>query len=88
MSSNNQHLMLPVVQNNTNPPMHCPPSISHTPMEISGTPIEISNTIIPKHDTIFTVPKQVIDNNGVLPSFNFYIGFEKHNQNLSDLIRD
>ena len=68
--------------------MHGSSSISHTPMEISGIPSEISNTIIPKHDTIFTVPKQVKDNNGVLPCVNVYIGFENHSQQLSDLIRD
>ena len=80
--------MLPVVQNNVNPPMNGPSSISHTPMEITGTPSEISNTIIPKHDTFCTVPKQVKDNNGVLPCVNVYISFENHSQQLSDLIRD
>ena len=101
MNSNNQHLILPVVQNNANIPMHCTPSIFTTPMEdistpsISTTPIEernhireIGTSVIPKHDIIDTVPKQVKDNNGVLPSCNVYIGFEKYNEQLSALIRD
>ena len=104
MNSNKKHLMLPVVQNNANSPMHDPSSIFHTPIKIAGTPSisptliaskedrqrirEISNTIIPKHATFFTVPKLVKDNNGVLACVNVYTGFENHSQQLSDFFRD